>query len=149
MDRKKKNPPQPTQTPPQPRKRWHQLSPIIEEDDYQNLEERAIKVLAAARYAPTNNKEAAARDVFGDKYFTGSNSCHQATYYSKLRAFVKFHLRYPDYDNGIAIFYPYTPHHSLVGCDKAASHFLLMQFAGAGEEVMDHKVSGIFGLLLY
>lgn len=121
---------------PQPRKEWHPLSKIIEKGDYNELETRAKKVIADQGLVPSTE----ARDVFGNKFFAASESGDQSTYYSKLRAFVKFHLKYPDYDIGIAIFYPFTPHHTLVGCDKAASHFLLMQFAAVDEEVIDFKV---------
>jgi hypothetical protein len=118
------------------KKEWHHLSKLIEKSDYNKLEKRSLKVLQEAGYQPSKEP----REVFGNKYFHSSDGGDQVTYFAKLRGLLKFHLKYPEYDRGIAIFYPFTPVNTVVGCDIAAAHFLQMQFAEIDEEVIDFQV---------
>jgi hypothetical protein len=118
------------------KKEWHHLSKIIEKSDYDDLEKRSLKVAQEAGYQPSKEP----REVFGKKFFRSSDGGDQPTYFAKLRGFLKFHLKYPEYDSGIAIFYPFTPVKTVVGCELAAAHFLQMQFAEKDVEVMDYLV---------
>jgi hypothetical protein len=118
------------------KKEWHPLCKLIEMSDYEELEKRSLKVIKAAGYVPTKEP----RTVFGRKFFRSSEGGDQATYYSKLRSFLKFHLMYPEYDSGIAIFYPFTDVNTVVGCELAAAHFLQMQFAEVDQVVIDYQV---------
>jgi hypothetical protein len=138
MARKKKGGNQPSSGahPFARKKEWHPLSKLIEKSDYEELEKRSLKVLQVAGYQPSKKP----REVFGKKFFRSSEGGDQATYYSKLRSFLKFHLSYPEYDSGIAIFYPYTPVNTVVGCELAAAHFLQMQFAEVDQVEIDYQV---------
>jgi hypothetical protein len=118
------------------KKEWHPLSKLIEKSDYEELEKRSLKVIQAAGYQPSKEP----REIFGRKFFRSSEGGDQPTYFAKLRGFLKFHLKYPEYDSGIAIFYPFTDVNTVVGCELAAAHFLQMQFAEVDQVVVDYQV---------
>jgi len=63
------------------------------------------------------------------------------TYLARLRAFVSFLLVHPDYDESLAVFYPFTPKGTVTCQETAVSHFLLSKFAAKGTLLEDLQVS--------
>ena len=69
------------------------------------------------------------------------------TYMAKIRAFVRFLLLNPDYDESLVVFYPYTPKGTVTCQEIAVCHFVLSKFREKGEPLKDQQVSiGVFNV---
>ena len=82
------------------------------------------------------------RPILGTKVLDEKYSV--PTYLAKLRAFVKFLLQHPTFNDSLIVFFPYTPKGKAVCEDRAVSMFMISKTLPKGSPVVDMEVSNTF-----
>jgi len=106
---------------PNGRKKYNQ-SLVVTDRMYDTFNARCVAALEKVSIVPMET----AIPILGTSVLQKETSV--PTYLARLRAFVSFLLVHPDYDESLAVFYPFTPKGTVTCQETAVSHFLLSKF---------------------